>query len=89
MKKALTLLLSDAVRSMGKKHSCDLVSFFHQDVNLQVKSPKMRQINVLEYEILINNSSKPNKKFLNSILLWLNDLYITLIKPLQYLIETS
>ena len=56
---------------------------------VKVTKDKTEQNKVLEYEILINNYSKHDKKWSNSELFWLGDMYITLMKPLQLPIGIS
>ena len=77
------------VRASKRIPSAVVLSFFHQDDDLALKSPKIIVNKELDGTVLLKSSSKSDRKFSNLVLSWLGDLQTTPIYPLQFLRETS
>ena len=65
------------------------MSFNHHVDYLDFKSPKITVNWDFEKSMLLSISSEPERKDSNSILLWLEDLYITATYPFLFCIITS
>ena len=54
--------------------SAVVLSFFHQDEDLALQSPRITVNKELVEAVLLKSSSKSDRKFSNSVLSWLGDL---------------
>ena len=80
--------LCNDVRASKCVPSVVVLSSFHQDEDLALKSPRIIVNKELDEIVLLKSSSKLDRKFSNSTLSWLGDLYTTPIYPLQFCKKT-
>ena len=81
--------LCNDVRASKCVPSVVVLSSFHQDEDLALKSPKIIVNKELDEAVLLETSSKPDIKFSNSISSWPGDLQTAPIFRLQFCKKTS